>query len=203
MTPIDDFTFTRRDLFHRVSGGFLGAALMYLVGRDRSAGSRLLAGESAAEPHTDLKPRPSHFPAKAKSVVHLFMNGGPSQMDLFDPKPMLDKMHGQSYFDKIAAEVEFNKDVGAIMRSPYKFKQHGKCGAWVSEVMPHLSGVVDDLAFIRSMYTYNLTHEPAIYIAQSGKQGPGRPAWGSWVVYGLGSENQNLPAYVVLDDPLG
>jgi hypothetical protein len=124
-------------------------------------------------------------------------------MDLFDPKPMLDKMHGQSYFDKIAAEVEFNKDVGAIMRSPYKFKQHGKCGAWVSEVMPHLAGCVDDIAFIRSMYTYNLTHEPAIYIAQSGKQGPGRPAWGSWVVYGLGSENQNLPAYVVLDDPLG
>src|SRR5439155_14520681 len=86
---------------------------------------------------------------------------------------------------------------------PFKFKQHGQSGAWVSEVMPHLAGVVDDLAFIRSMYTTNLTHEPAIYIIQSGKMGPGRPAWGSWVVYGLGSENQNLPAYVVLDDPLG
>ncbi len=124
-------------------------------------------------------------------------------MDLFDPKPMLEKMHGKAYFDKIAGEVEFIKDAGAIMRSPYKFAQHGKCGAWVSEVMPHLAGVVDELAFIRSMYTTNLTHEPAGHIIHTGKMSPGRPAWGSWVVYGLGSENQNLPAYVVLDDPLG
>src|SRR5262245_28635240 len=131
------------------------------------------------------------------------MNGGPSQMDLFDPKPELEKQHGKAYFDKIAGEVEFIKDAGAILRSPFRFAQHGHSGAWLSEVVPHLAGVVDDLAFIRSMYTYNLTHEPAIYIAQSGKMGPGRPAWGSWVVYGLGSENQNLPAYVVLDDPLG
>jgi hypothetical protein len=131
------------------------------------------------------------------------MNGGPSQMDLFDPKPALDKHHGQAYFDKIAGEVEFIKDAGAIMRSPFKFARRGRCGAWVSEVMPHLAGVVDDLAFIRSMYTTNLTHEPAIYLIHTGKMGPGRPAIGSWVVYGLGSENQNLPAYVVLDDPLG
>jgi uncharacterized protein DUF1501 len=89
------------------------------------------------------------------------------------------------------------------MRSPFKFARHGKCGAWVSEVMPHLAGVVDDLAFIRSMYTTNLTHEPAVYLVQTGKMGPGRPTVGAWVVYGLGSENQNLPAYVVLDDPLG
>src|SRR5262249_45988123 len=92
---------------------------------------------------------------------------------------------------------------GSLMRSPYKFARHGACGAWVSEVMPHLAGVVDDLAFIRSMYTTNLTHEPAVYLIQTGKMGPGRPTLGSWVVYGLGSENQNLPAYVVLDDPLG
>jgi Protein of unknown function (DUF1501) len=186
--------FSRRDFFQRTSTGLYGAALTYLLGNDPLC---------AAEPIADLKPRPPQFPAKAKSVIHLFMNGGPSQMDLFDPKPMLEKQHGKPYFDKIAGEVEFIKDAGAIMRSPFKFAQHGKCGAWVSEVMPHLAGVVDDLAFIRSMYTYNLTHEPAIYIAQSGKMGPGRPAWGSWVVYGLGSENQNLPAYVVLDDPLG
>jgi hypothetical protein len=186
--------FTRRDFFRQASTGLYGAALAHLLGNDSLR---------ASEPVADLMPRPPHFPAKAKSVIHLFMNGGPSQMDLFDPKPMLDKQHGKPYFDKIAGEVEFIKDAGAIMRSPYQFKQHGQCGAWVSEVMPHLAGVVDDIAFIRSMYTYNLTHEPAIYIAQSGKMGPGRPVWGSWVVYGLGSENQNLPAYVVLDDPLG
>jgi hypothetical protein len=131
------------------------------------------------------------------------MNGGPSQMDLFDPKPMLDKHHGEAYFNKIAGEVEFIKDAGALMRSPFRFAQHGQCGAWVSEAMPHLAGMVDDLAFIRSMFTTNLTHEPALYLIQSGKMGPGRPVLGSWVVYGLGTENQNLPAYVVLDDPKG
>jgi hypothetical protein len=189
-------TLSRRDFFHRIAGGIPGAALAYLLGRDALA-------SAAEEPFTDLKPRKAHFEGKAQSVIHLFMNGGPSQMDLFDPKPELDKHHGQSYFDKIAGEVEFIKDAGALMRSPFKFAKHGKCGAWVSEVMPYLAGVVDDIAFIRSMFTTNLTHEPAIYIMQSGKMSPGRPAWGSWVTYGLGSENQNLPAYVVLDDPLG
>jgi Protein of unknown function (DUF1501) len=192
----DNAALTRRGLFQRVFGGIYGAALAWLLSRD----SRL----SSAEGHpTDLQPRAPHFAAKARSVIHLFMNGGPSQMDLFDPKPALAKHHGQAYFDKIAGEVEFIKDAGALMRSPFQFARHGQCGAWVSEVMPHLAGVVDDLAFIRSMYTTNLTHEPAIYLVQSGKMGPGRPVLGSWVVYGLGSENQNLPAYVVLDDPLG
>ena len=131
------------------------------------------------------------------------MNGGPSQMDLFDPKPTLDRHHGKAYFDKIAGDVENPQDAGALMRSPFKFAQHGQCGMWVSDAMPHLAGQVDDLALIRSMYTTNLTHEPALYLIQSGKMSPGRPSLGSWVVYGLGTENQNLPAYVVLDDPLG
>jgi hypothetical protein len=185
---------TRRSFFGTMSGGLCEAALLDLLARD-------LRADTA--PVADLKPRQPHFPAKAKAVIHLFQNGGPSQMDLFDPKPTLEKLHGKPYFDKIAGEVEFIKDAGAILRSPFRFNRHGQSGAWVSEVMPHLTGVVDELAFIRSMYTTNLTHEPAIYIIQSGKMGPGRPAWGSWVVYGLGSENQNLPAYVVLDDPKG
>jgi Protein of unknown function (DUF1501) len=185
----------RREFFQSMSGGLCGAALATLLGQDR-----LRAGGPRP---VDLKPRQPHFQAKARSVIHLFMNGGPSQMDLFDPKPMLDKHHGRPYFDKIAGDVEFIKDAGALMRSPFKFARHGQCGAWVSEVMPHLAGVVDELAFIRSMWTTNLTHEPAIYLIHSGKMAPGRPALGSWVVYGLGSENQNLPAYVVLDDPLG
>lgn len=201
MTPNSEHCFTRRDLFQRVSGGFLGAALMYLLGRDQSGDSRLFAGEGAV--HSDLHPRPPHFAAKAKSVIHLFMNGGPSQMDLFDPKPMLDRHHGQSYFDRIAGEVENPQSAGALMRSPFRFARHGQCGMWVSDALPHLARQVDDIALIRSMYTTNLTHEPAIYLIQSGKMGPGRPTLGAWVVYGLGSENQNLPAYVVLDDPLG
>jgi hypothetical protein len=194
---------SRRGFFDRVSGGICGAALTYLLGQDLGSGAGPRAAEGPRARPTDLKPRPPHFRARAKSVIHLFMNGGPSQMDLFDPKPMLHKHHGEPYFDKIAGEVEFIKDAGALMRSPFRFARHGQCGAWVSEVMPHLASMVDDLAFIRSMFTTNLTHEPAVYLIQSGKMGPGRPCLGSWVVYGLGSENQNLPAYVVLDDPLG
>jgi hypothetical protein len=193
---------TRRGFFQSMSAGIYGAALTHLFGQDLLRGSRSHGAEGS--PGTiDLQPRPPHFESKAKSVIHLFMNGGPSQMDLFDPKPALDQHHGEAYFDKIAGEVEFIKDAGALMRSPFKFARHGQCGAWVSEVMPHLAGLVDDVAFIRSMFTTNLTHEPAIYLVQSGKMGPGRPTLGSWVVYGLGSENQNLPAYVVLDDPRG
>ena len=194
---IDRPEYTRRGFFERASTGLHGAALVYLLGRDAFAAS------TAIGPYLDLKPRPTHFEPKARSVIHLFMNGGPSQMDLFDPKPMLDKHHGESYSDKLAGAVEFIKDAGALMRSPFKFAKHGQSGSPVSEVMPHLATVVDDLAFIRSMHTTNLTHEPAVYLIQTGKMGPGRPTLGSWVVYGLGSENENLPAYVVLDDPLG
>jgi uncharacterized protein DUF1501 len=183
---------SRRSFFNGVAGGICGAALTYLLGRDLRA---------TAAP--DLKPREAHFPPKARSVIHLFMNGGPSQMDLFDPKPQLDQHHGQPYFSKIAGEVENPASAGALMRSPFRFARHGQCGMWVSEALPHLARQVDDVALIRSMHTTNLTHEPAVYMIHSGKEGPGRPALGSWVVYGLGSENQNLPAYVVLDDPLG
>jgi hypothetical protein len=189
-------SFTRRDLFRSIPGGICGAALASLLDADHTR------AESTA-PHTDLKPRKPHFPAKAKAVIHLFQNGGPSQMDLFDPKPELDRLHGKTYADKLAGEIEFVQSAGAIMRSPFKFAKHGKCGAPVSDAMPHLAGVVDDITFVRSMHTTNITHEPAVYMIQSGKITPGRPTLGAWVTYGLGSENQNLPAYVVLDDPKG
>src|SRR5215207_5401522 len=145
---------TRRDFFERSSTGLFGAAVASLLNQD----SRL----SAAEPVADLKPRLPHFPARAKSVIHLFMNGGPSQMDLFDPKPMLDRHHGQKYFDKIAGEVENPGSAGALFRSPYKFAQRGKCGMWVSELLPHIAQEVDSIALVRSLFTTNLTHEPAI-----------------------------------------
>src|SRR5262245_7678952 len=191
---MSDFWMNRRGFFHRMSGGICGAALTYWLRRDLAAAE----GRPA-----DLKPRAPHFPPKATSVIHLFMNGGPSQMDLFDPKPMLDKHHGEAYFARIAGEVENPQSAGALMRSPFPFARHGRCGMWVSEAMPHLARPVDDIALIRSMFTTNLTHEPAITIIQTGKMTSGRPTLGAWVVYGLGSENQNLPAYVVLDDPKG
>jgi hypothetical protein len=189
MTPL-----TRRDLFRSVPGGIAGAALASLLAADAAR---------AEGPFADLKPRAPHHPAKAKAVIHLFQNGGPSQMDLFDPKPELDKHHGKSYAEKLAGEIEFVTAAGAIMRSPFKFAKHGRCGADVSDAMPHLATVVDNLTFIRSLHTTNITHEPAVYMMQSGKITPGRPTLGAWVTYGLGSENQNLPAYVVLDDPKG
>ena len=175
---------SRREFFQTVTGGMMGGALL-----------SLLEGEGRAAP---LQP---HFQPKAKSVIHLFMNGGPSQMDLFDPKPELDRLHGQSYFDKIAGEVENPQSAGSMMRCPYKFTQHGQCGMPVSEVMPHLARCVDDIAFIRSMHTTNITHEPALFLVHSGRMQPGLPTLGAWASYGLGSENQNLPAYVVLEDP--
>jgi hypothetical protein len=191
---------TRRGFFDRVAGGILGAALTSLLSRDLYGETPSAAGRRGPN---DLKPRAPHFEPRARAVIHLFMNGGPSQMDLFDPKPILAKHHGTAYFSKIAGDVENVRDAGMLMRSPFRFAQHGGSGLWVSEAMPHLAEVVDDLALIRSMHTTNLTHEPALYLIHAGKMAPGRPALGSWVVYGLGSENQDLPAYVVLDDPLG
>jgi hypothetical protein len=186
---------TRRSFFTTVGAGLHGAALLHLLGRD------LFANDSRGA--ADLRVRPTHFPAQAKSVIHLFMNGGPSQMDLFDPKPELDRHHGEAYFDKIAGEVENVADAGALMRSPFRFTQHGECGMWVSNALPHLAKHVDDIALVRSLFTTNITHEPALYLIQTGHMPSGYPTLGSWVVYGLGSECQNLPAYVVLDDPLG
>src|SRR5882724_8652876 len=131
---------TRRSFFKHVGAGIQGAAFLHLFGQN------LLADEKRAVP--GLLPQPPHVPAKAKSVIHLFMNGGPSQMDLFDPKPALDAHHGEAYFNKIAGEVENVKDAGALMRSPFKFAQHGECGMWVSDAMPHMAKQVDEITLV-------------------------------------------------------
>ncbi len=199
---------TRRGFLDRVADGLFGAALVSLLRRESVGGP---PGESFKSVDDtvglrrvyDLRPRRPHFEPRARSVIHLFMNGGPSQMDLFDPKPALDEHHGRSYFEKIAGEVENPQAAGAIMRSPFRFAQHGQSGMWVSDAMPHLARQVDSLAIIRSMHTTNLTHEPALWQIHSGQTLPGLPSMGSWVAYGLGSENQSLPAYVVLDDSQG
>ena len=209
MTPIGNpkalgLRSTRRAWFQSVAGGVYGAALAELLGADllRAASPSGMAGAGAGEGDR-LAPRSTHFPPRARSVIQLFMNGGPSQMDLLDPKPELTRRHGQSYFNKIAGEVENIASAGAILRSPFQFRQHGESGLWVSELYPHLARCADELAVLRGMYTTNLTHEPALNIIQSGQMRTGYPVMGSWIVYGLGSENRNLPAYVVLDDPEG
>ena len=194
---------SRRDFFGSVGNGMYGAALASLLSRDVFGRDLDEAPRHEMSPAHDLKPKRPHAPPKAKSVIQLFMNGGPSQMDLFDPKEQLEKHHGESHFAKIAGEVENPDAAGALMRSWFRFKQRGECGMWVSEALPHIASCVDDLALIRSMHTTNLTHEPALFKIHSGSEMPGLPSIGAWVAYGLGSENQNLPAYIVLDDPKG
>ncbi len=181
---------SRRGLFQHVATGIGTTALASLLNEDVFAAGNTL-------------PRMPHSEPRAKAVIHLFMNGGPSQMDLLDPKPELTRHHGEDYFDRIAGEVEFPEAAGSLMRSPFEFAQHGESGIRVSELMPHLATQVDRLAVIRSLQTTNLTHEPALYKIHSGSEFTGRPSIGAWVSYGLGTENRNLPAYVVLDDPLG
>src|SRR5215469_6771902 len=145
---------TRRDFFSRIGDGVYGTALATVLSAEAYGSlNPLLATNEPDLPEGhrrvyDLKPRAPHFPPKAKSVIHLFMNGGPSQVDLFDPKPMLDKHHGEAYFDKVAADLTTPEQSGGLMRSPFKFAQYGKAGMWVSDAMPHLTEVVDDLAFI-------------------------------------------------------
>jgi hypothetical protein len=182
---------TRRGLFDRMITGVHGAALGSLFMADRGY---------AARTH-DLAPRPPHFPPKARAVIHLFMNGGPSQVDLFDPKPALKKFAGTPPSRDIVNQIEFADQIGVMMPSPFEFRRYGKCGMEMTELMPHLGAVADEVAFIRSMYGEHFNHEPSIYLMQTGRTLPGRPSLGAWVAYGLGSENRNLPAYVVLDDP--
>lgn len=185
---------TRRDFFSRVVDGVHGAALMSLLGSDLFANGPQVF---------DLTPKPPQFPAKAKSVIHLFMNGGPSQVDLFDPKPTLKRLAGSAPSRELAFAISNGKDSGTLYPSPFEFKPRGKSGIEISDALPHLAECVDDIALIRSMYGEHANHEPALFLMHTGRTIASRPSMGAWVAYGLGTENQNLPAYVVLDDPKG
>jgi hypothetical protein len=202
MNSADHATINRRSFFSRVGTGMHGAALAWLLGRDLFGGSGLLAAAESRSSY-DLRPRAPHFRPRAKAVIQLFMQGGPSQMDLLDPKPKLDQLHGEPYFDKVAADLTGPEQAGTIFRSPFPFAQHGQSGLAVSSLLPKLSEVTDEIAVIRSMFTTHPNHEPAIFKFQSGRLFQGLPTLGSWIVYGLGRENENLPAFVVLADPNG
>jgi Protein of unknown function (DUF1501) len=186
----------RRDFFSTFVDGLHGAALATIFGRD------LFAADPAPR-NFDLKPKPPHFPARAKSVIHLFMNGGPSQVDLFDPKPTLKRLSGTAPSRELAFAISNGKESGTLFPSPYEFKPRGNSGIEISDALPHLAECVDDIALIRSMYGEHANHEPALFLMHTGRTIASRPSLGSWVTYGLGTENQNLPAYVVLDDPKG
>jgi hypothetical protein len=187
----------RRQFLQRAGAGMGMLALTDLLGREK-----LLADEPAAvSPVTSINPlaaKPSHFSAKATSVIWLFMEGAPSAVDLFDPKPELTRRDGT----RIAIDV-FNGNPGPLMKSPFKFQQHGQSGAWVCEKYPHVAKHVDDFAFIKSCYSESNDHVPALYQINTGILRPGFPSAGAWITYGLGSENQNLPGYVVLGNTQG
>jgi hypothetical protein len=149
----------------------------------------------APRPTNPLAPRQPHFPPKAKRLVHLFMNGGPSQVDTFDPKPALARYNGQR---PQSANIRTERGTAGLMMSPFRFDRCGQSGIEVSEVFPHLQKNADDLCVIRSMYTNVPNHEPSLLMMTCGDTQPIRPSFGSWLLYGLGAENQNLPGFVVM-----
>lgn len=184
---------TRRELLGMSSLGFGQIVLSHLLAR---------TSEAAQVPvYNDLSAREGHFPARAKAVIQLVQNGGPSQMDLFDPKPLLAKYAGQPHPDGVEIHQPGNKNT--LLPSPFEFRKYGECGMDVSEVLPHHAEVVDKLCFIRSMHTEHNNHSEGLNMLLTCKIFAGRPAMGAWISYALGTENQNLPAYVVLRDPKG
>ena len=184
---------TRREMLRRAGAGFGLLALSGLLGRDQLSAAATASGPGAFT--NPLAPKPPHFAPKARSVIWLFQEGGPSGFDLFDPKPALDRYPGK----RLATTIEpFFGNLGPIMRSPYTFKQYGQSGTWVANVMPHTSRIVDELCLLKACRADSNSHAPAMYQMNTGFTRPGFPSAGAWTSYGLGSENQDLPAFVVM-----
>src|SRR5688572_9200385 len=192
-------TLTRRAFLSRSTTGLGAIALGALLRRD------LFGAETAAVP--SLKPEgalPSlHFAPKAKRVIYLFQSGAPSHLDLFDPKPKLKELTKT----ELPASIRMGQRITGmtsgqkqllVVGSPFKFAAHGKCGMEMSELLPWTAKVADDIALVRAMYTEPINHDPAVTFFATGNQQPGRPTMGAWISYGLGSENANMPAFVVL-----
>ena len=191
---------SRRECLNRFALGLGGIALAELLGR----GSRLLAdGAPSAAPGVPSPATLTHFAPKAKRIIYLFQSGGPSQLDLYDYKPLLNQQHGQQLPDSVRGSQRLtgmsgNQSSIPIAGSPFRFAQYGQSGAWVSDLLPHTAKIADDLCIVRSMYTEAINHGPGVTFMQTGSQIPGRPSFGSWLDYGLGTENENLPSFVVL-----
>ena len=185
---------SRREMLTRCGAGtgFLGLA--GLLANPNLASAELAAPTGGAA--NPLDPKQPHFRPRAKHIIHVYMNGGPSQVDTFDPKPALAKYEGQRP-DSIA-NLKTENGTGGLRPSPFKFHQHGQAGLPVSEIFPEVAQCGDDLCVIRSMHTNVPNHEPSMFMMNSGHVQSVRPSYGSWLVYGLGAENQNLPGYVVL-----
>lgn len=187
---------SRREMLALSKNGFGGLALLGLLG-----GCNFNSQENNLW-HNTFSDKLPHYIPKAKSIIFLYMDGGISQVDSFDPKPRLAKENGQNPYDKFKVDATQFNDIGQILKSPWEFKQHGESGMWMSSLFPHLSSCVDDIAMINSMVSDFPEHTNANYFLHTGHGLQGRPSMGAWVTYGLGNENENLPAYVVLDGGL-
>lgn len=188
---------TRRSFLATTASGLGTLALATLLNQDGLLAAET-SGGSLANP---LAPRPPHFAPKAKSCIFFFMEGAPSQVDLFDPKPKLNELHGQKLPDSFTKNVRFafiQKDTATVLGSPRKFKKYGQCGMDFSDLLPHMGSCADDICMIRSMHTDAFNHHPGQLMMNTGVPVFGRPSMGSWLNYGLGSASQNLPGYVVL-----
>ena len=192
---LSDRRLSRRELLRRSSAGFGSVALAALLGQEAVA---TIGDAKDANP---LAPKAPHFPAPAKRVIFLFMHGGPSQVDTFDYKPLLQRDHGKPLpFNRprVVSSETFN-----LLKSPWEFRQHGESGAWVSELFPHVAEIVDELCFIKSMHASNSRHGAALLELHTGSDTFVRPSMGSWITYGLGSENENMPGFVTICPTLG
>ncbi|QDT89506.1 DUF1501 domain-containing protein [Gimesia algae] len=184
---------TRRQMLQRCGTGLGSLGLATLMASEGMLNQA--AGASAGSPTSPMAPKTAHFPGKAKHVIHIFLNGGASQVDTFDPKPALAKYAGK----KLPMEnLRTERKTGASLPSPFKFKKYGESGLEVSELFSELGECVDDIAFVRSMYTNVPNHEPSLMMMNCGDLIQPRPSMGAWVTYGLGTENQNLPGFVVM-----
>lgn len=184
-----DYRLDRRRFLQEYACGIGTAALAYLMG-----------SEGCLAAQNPLTPKAPHFPARAKNVIFLLMDGGPSQIDLFDPKPALQQANGKPLPESIAKNLQlaFAKPNAAVLASPRQFRKYGQCGMDISDLMPHLATCTDDIALVRSMHTDAFNHAPGQLLLMSGSMVAGRPSLGSWALYGLGSESQDLPGFVVL-----
>jgi len=183
---------SRRELLQKFGTGLGTLGLAGILNSQKLLGSEPAPFNTVSNP---LAPKPPMFAPRAKRIIHLFMNGGPPQVDTFDPKPSLTKYDGQR---PPGANLKTERQTGGLMKSPFQFARHGQSGLEISEIFPHLSTCADDLCVIRSMHTNIPNHEPSLLMMTSGETQPTRPSMGSWLLYGLGTENENLPGFVVL-----
>lgn len=196
MSPLDPFALARRQFFTSSASGLGALALASLLQQDG-----LLGAEAVSRANDPLAPKTPHFAPRAKSCIFFLPEGAPSHIDLFDPKPKLRELHGQPLPESMTKNVRFafiKKETAVLWGSKRQFTKHGQCGMELSDFLPHLGSVADDVCLIRGMHTDAFNHHPAQLMLMSGVPRFGRPSLGSWLNYGLGSESENLPGYVVL-----